>query len=146
MDAEKPRTGGHESPKSMDSVVKADRRWALRRGIDLTVDVTDSSGFTFTARMTEISEEGCRIHTYSAPALDRNLLHQVKVTGLDSLGAYVIWTSETDAGLTFSTPLDPVTVRGLVTKSLYARLSRRLARTGQAPDELGTLPPFPFKD
>ena len=123
-----------------------DRRRAQRRGIELDADVTDPSGFTVVAKITEISEEGCRIRTFSAPALDRDLLHTIKITGLDPIDAYVIWTSEDGAGFAFSTPLDPITVRSLVTKSLYARLSRRPMRTRSGPDELGTLPPFPFKD
>ena len=79
-------------------------------------------------------------------ALDRDVPHAIKITGLDPIGAYVIWTSEDGAGFTFSTPLNPITVRSLVTKSLYARLSRRLTGTRRGPDELGTLPPFPFEE
>jgi hypothetical protein len=123
-----------------------DRRWAQRRGIALDADITDRSGFTLPARITDISEEGCRIRTFSAPALERDLLHTIKITGLEPVGAYVIWTREDGAGFTFSTPLDPATVRSLVTKSLYARMSRRLARGGAETDDLGTLPPFPFEE
>jgi len=146
MEREQQRGVDHAFPVGEDDAIQPDHRWALRRGIELSADVTDSSGFTFAARITEISEEGCRIRTYSAPALNRHLLHEIKVTGLEPLGAYVVWASEEDVGLTFGTPLDPQTVRGLVTKSLYARLSRRMARAGRAHDELPPLPPFPFPD
>lgn len=139
--------GAEPAPGTSESgAQRADRRWALRRGIELAADVTDSSGFSFPARIVEISEEGCRLCTYDAPVLDRDQLHTIKVTGLEPLGAYVVWASGEDVGLTFATPLDPVTVRSLVTKSLYARLSRRLARAGRGADEFGSLPPFPFPD
>lgn len=146
MEREEQLGRDHASPLGEDEAGEPDRRWALRRGIEITADVTDSSGFTFAARITEISEEGCRLHAHAASALNRDLLHEIKVTGLDPVGAYVIWASGDEVGLTFSTPLDPVTVRNLVTKSLYARLSRRLSRGGQGLDELPPLPPFPFAD
>lgn len=139
---------GEDHPPSLgeDDGIQPDRRWSQRRGIELDADLTDSSGFTVPVRVTEISEEGCRIRTVSAPELERDLLHSIKITGLDPIGAYVIWSSEDGAGFTFSTPLDPITVRSLVTKSLYARLSRRVTRNRPGPDALGTLPPFPFED
>jgi len=146
MQRDEHRGEDHSPPVSEDDAVQPDRRSAQRRGIELDADVTDPSGFTIVARITEISEEGCRIRTYSAAALDRDVPHEIKITGLDPIGAYVIWTSEDGAGFTFSTPLDPITVRSMVTKSLYARLSRRQARTRRGPDELATLPPFPFED
>lgn len=138
--AEDPAPGGKDEAKPPE------RRWALRRGVELDADLADSSGFTLAVKITDISEEGCKIRTFSAPTLARDLVHEIKITGLEPIGVYVTWVGEADAGLTFTTPLDPVTVRGLVTKSLYARLSRRLSRGQRGEDELGTLPPFPFKD
>lgn len=146
MQPEEQRGEDDLRPLGDDDAPRPDRRWSQRRGIDLDADLTDSTGFTLVARITEISEEGCRLRTSSAPALDRDLLQEIKITGLDPIGAYVIWISEDGAGFTFSTPLDPMTVRSLVTKSLYARLSRRIVPTQRDPDELGTLPPFPFED
>ncbi len=141
------RPGAEQAvPGDQDDAVHADRRWALRRGIELSADITDAAGVAFAARVVEISEEGCRIRTSRAPELNRDLVHEIKVTGLEPVGAYVVWASGDDVGLAFSKPLDPLTVRSLVTKSVYARLSRRTARMGQGLDELPPLPPFPFGD
>lgn len=129
-----------------DDRAQPDRRWAMRRSIELDADLTDSAGVPSAVKVTDISEEGCMIRTLSGREPERHLLHEIKITGLDPLGAYVVWSGEGKAGLTFSTPLHPLTVRNLVTKSLYARLSRRLARTGPREDDLRPLPPFPFDD
>lgn len=123
-----------------------DRRWAMRRSIELDADLTDAAGVPCAVKVTNISEEGCMVRMLSGREPERHLLHEIKITGLEPLGAYVIWSKEGRAGLAFSTPLHPMTVRSLVTKSLYARLSRRVARTGQANDEFPALPPFPFDD
>ncbi|MCM0000664.1 MAG: hypothetical protein NBV68_14885, partial [Erythrobacter sp.] len=101
MQPEEQRGEDRSSPLGEDDAPRMDRRWAQRRCIELAADLTDSSGFTIAAKVTEISEEGCRIRTYSAPALDRDLHHEIKITGLDPIGAYVIWTSEDCAGFTF---------------------------------------------
>lgn len=77
-------------------------------------------------------------------ALDR--LHEIKVTGLDQLSAYVAWATEGKAGLTFTAPLQPAMVQSLVMKSLYARASRRTVNGMPDNGDLGTLPPFPFED
>ncbi|WP_285710492.1 PilZ domain-containing protein [Erythrobacter oryzae] len=146
MERQEQPGGEQAGPEGDDAAARADRRWALRRGIELTADVTDSTGFAFAARVIEISEEGCRLRTSAVPELNRDLVHQIKVTGLEPVDAYVVWTNGDDVGLTFGAPLDPVTVRSLVTKSLYARLSRRMARSAQGLDELPPLPPFPFSD
>ena len=146
MEPEEEPGKGHGLPVGEEPEALAERRWALRRGVDLAADVSDASGASFAARITEISEGGCRIRIASAPALSRDLPHEIKVTGLEPLGAYVVWASKDDVGLAFSTPLDPLTVRSLVTKSLYARLSRRMAGSGRGPDDLPPLPPFPFAD
>lgn len=129
-----------------DASAPLDRRWAMRRGVELEADLTDSTGRAFAARITDISEEGCTIRMLAPVEPDRDRLHEIKITGLEPLGAYVVWSGDGKAGLVFSTPLHSLTVRSLVTKSLYARLSRRMASTPQRDDAISTLPPFPFED
>jgi hypothetical protein len=123
----------------------AERRWALRRGIDLDADLSDTAGMSCVAKVTDISEEGCMIRFFADRDLARDLLHTIKVTGLEALSGYVIWSAEGKAGLAFATPLHPATVQSLVMKSHYARISRDMA-AGATPDRLPSLPPFPFDE
>ncbi len=120
-----------------------DRRWSLRRGIKLDADVTDSVGNRFAATVTDISEEGFCIRTNLDRKLLRDSLHTIKVTGHEPLTGYVIWSSQGKTGFAFGEPLHQSTVQGLVVKSLYSRLSRRLGRQGPG-DRIENLPPFPF--
>ena len=123
-----------------------DRRWSLRRGIEIDADISDSDGQSFAAKVTDISEDGCMIRTVCGQDLALDLLHEIKITGLEQLSAYVAWASGGKAGLTFTAPLQPAMVQSLVMKSLYARVSRRTVRGEPDNDSLGPLPPFPFKD
>ncbi len=123
-----------------------DRRWALRRSIDLDVELTDSAGLSYAAKVTNISEEGCQILTLSGSDLVRDRLHTIKIIGHGAITAYVIWTAKGKAGMTFSTPTGSATVKQLVMKSLYARMGRNLGRDASANDILPPLPPFPFDE
>lgn len=86
------------------------------------------------------------IRTISGRDLALDSLHEIKITGLELLSAYVAWASEGKAGLTFTAPLQPATVQSLVMKSLYARVSRRPLRGKADEDSFAPLPPFPFED
>ena len=123
-----------------------DRRWSERNSIDLDVELTDSAGLSYSAKLTDISEEGCMIRTLSGIDLVRDRLHTIKMIGQEAVAAYVIWSANGKAGLTFSSPSDPATVQSLVMKSLYARMSRHTVRNASANDSLPSLPPFPFDD
>ena len=123
-----------------------DRRWSLRRGIELDADLSDSDGQSFAGKVTDISEDGCLVRTVCGRNLALDRLHEIKITGLEQLSAYVAWASHGKAGLTFTAPLQPATVQSLVMKSLYARVSRRIVRGRPDADGLGPLPPFPFED
>lgn len=122
----------------------ADRRWALRRSIELAADLSDSSGMTCAALVTDISEEGCMIRFAKGQDLVRDRLHSIKISGLEALSAYVIWCAEGKAGVAFSEPLHPATVQNLVMKSHYARISRHMALKEGELERLPALPPFPF--
>jgi hypothetical protein len=122
-----------------------DRRWALRRGVELDADLTDSNGMSCAAQVIDISEEGCMLRLFSRTELERDLVHTIKVTGLEALSGYVIWCSGGRAGLTFSEPLHPATVQNLVMKSHYGRISRHMAHKNASQDNLPPLPPFPFE-
>ena len=121
-----------------------DRRWALRRSVELEADLTDTADLRYAAKVTEISEEGCTIRISSGQMLVRDRLHTIKITDLDALSGYVIWCSDGKAGMTFSEPLHPATVSDLLMKSHYARISRRMAGKNSAQDYLPPLPRFPF--
>ncbi|MFO6447116.1 PilZ domain-containing protein [Erythrobacter sp. NE805] len=130
-----------------DTGPAADRRWALRRKLELPADLKDADGHTHAATIVDISEEGCRIETASGREIDRHRLHTVKITGLEAIPAYVSWSRESSAGLTFAEPLHPAVVQNLVVKSLYARLSRfEENRKARGREGLSGLPPFPFGD
>jgi hypothetical protein len=124
---------------------EAERRWARRRGLELDADVTDAQGMSYAAKITDISEEGCSLRTLCGSDLVRELVHEIKVTGLDVINAYVIWSAEGRAGLSFATPLQSATVENLVMKSLYARLSRPVVNRRVTEDHFRPLGPFPFK-
>ena len=124
--------------------MEQDRRWALRRSVELEADLTDSADLRYAAKVTEISEEGCAIRISSGQVLVRDRLHTIKITGLDALSGYVIWCSDGKAGMTFSEPLASATVSNLLMKSHYARISRRMAGKNSAQDYLPPLPRFPF--
>lgn len=126
--------------------MKQDRRWSMRRSIDLDVELTDLDGLSYAAKLTDISEEGCLIRTLSGNDLVHDRLHTIKITGHEAVTGCVAWSEKGKAGLTFSEPLDPATVQSLVMKSLYSRMSRRTARDASAIDRLPPLPPFPFDD
>lgn len=126
--------------------MEQERRWAVRRGIELDADLTDTAGLLCAAKVTDISEEGCMIRISSKQELVRDNLHTLKVTGMDALSGYVIWCSEGKAGLIFSEPLDHATVQSLVMKSHYARISRYKAEESASKDRLPPLARFPFKD
>lgn len=128
----------------MTGPIKPDRRWAIRRSIDLDADLTDTAGLRCTAKVTDISEEGCMIRFHSGRNLESHLLHSIKVTGLEVLSGYVIWCADGTAGLVFNEPLSPATVQDLVMKSLYAKMSRRMTQQKGPADILPPLPPFPF--
>lgn len=121
-----------------------DRRWALRRGVELNAEVTDSIDAAFPATVIDISEEGCMLRTACRIDLARDRLHFIKITGLDALDCYVIWCEDHEAGLTFGKPLHSVTVHNLVMKSHYAKISRHMAQTPRHVDDVRELPPFPF--
>ena len=121
-----------------------DRRWSVRRSIDLDVELTDSAGLSYAAKLTDISEKGCMIRTLSGSDLVRDRLHTIKMIGQEAVAGYVIWSANGKADLTFSSPSDPATVQSLVMKSLYARTSRHTVRNASANDSLPSLPPFPF--
>ncbi|HEY6964278.1 MAG TPA: PilZ domain-containing protein [Erythrobacter sp.] len=121
-----------------------DRRWALRRNIELAADLSDSSGMICAALLTDISEEGCMIRLAKGQDLVRDRLLMIKVSGLEALAAYVIWCAEGKAGVAFSEPLHPATVQNLVMKSHYARISRHMALKAGDLERLPALPPFPF--
>lgn len=124
--------------------VEPDPRWAIRRSIDLDADLTDSAGMRCTAKVTDISEEGCMIRLPSGRILERHLLHSIKVTGLEALSGYVIWCADGKGGLVFSEPLSPAMVQNLVMKSLYAKISRQVAQQKGPADILPPRAPFPF--
>jgi hypothetical protein len=130
-----PENGGEGEP---------DRRWALRRSVELDADLTDTAELTYAAKVTEISEEGCTIRISSGQMLVRDRLHTIKIMGLDALSGYVIWCSDGKAGMTFSEPLHPATVSDLLMKSHYVTISRRMAGKTSSKDYLPPLPPFPF--
>ncbi len=130
----------------MTGPIEPDRRWAIRRSIDLDADLTDTAGMQCTAKVIDISEEGCMIRFHSGRNLERHLLHSIKVTGLEALSGYVIWCADGRAGLVFSEPLNPATVQNLVMKSLYAKISRQMAQQKGPADILPPLAPFPFDD
>lgn len=105
-----------------------DRRWALRRGIQIDADLRDSAGLRCSVTVTEISEEGCAIETDPALDLTRNSLHTIHVNGFLPLKAYVIWSSGGRVGLALSEPLHPITVQRFADKSVFDRLLHRLSR------------------
>lgn len=136
----------HRAMPANDDGIPADRRWALRRGIELVADLTDTAGLSYAARVTDLSEEGCMIRTLSGQDLARDSLHEIKITGLEAMSAYVVWAADGKAGLTFSSPLQPATVQNLVMKSLYSKLSQRMVRDAQSDEGLAPRGPFPFDD
>lgn len=137
---------GHSGMGANDDETPKDRRWALRRGIELVADLTDSAGITCPAKVTDISEEGCMIRTLSGSDLAKDSLYEIKITGLELISAYVAWTANGKAGLTFTSPLHAATVQNLVMKSLYSKLSQRMVRDAKPDDYLGPRGPFPFDD
>lgn len=129
----------------MDNVnLQWDRRWALRRGVELTAEVRDSAGAAFPATVTDISEEGCMLRTTCRIDFVRDRLHAIKITGLEEMDCYVVWCEDYKSGLMFGKPLHSVTVQNLVMKSHYAKISRHMAHTRRHEDDLLDLPPFPF--
>lgn len=125
-----------------ESNAHADRRWALRRTIDLTADVMGPDGARFPAKIMDISEEGCMLRTWPGCAFDRNRLYTIKVTGLSGLFGYVIWSAEGRTGIAFGEPLHPANVQSLVMKSHYSKISRHLAGRRVPKHLLGDLPPL----
>lgn len=123
-----------------------DRRWALRPGVELDADIIDAAGLVYAAKVLDISEEGCLVRTLSGSNLVRERLHEIKVTGMDSLSGYVIWAVGGKAGIAFGDPLHAATVQNLVMKSHYGRISRFMARRN-GPDECPDLHRrSPFED
>lgn len=109
--------------------VPKNRRWALRRAIQLEANVTDSAGLTYAAQVTDISQEGCGIQLTSGSNLMRTRLHTIQAKGLGPLTAYVIWSADSNAGLAFSEPCDPAIIESLTAESLYDVLRRALAHS-----------------
>ena len=123
-----------------------DRRWALRRSVEIDFDLSDGEGLSCAATVTDISEDGCMIRVAPEHDLVPDRLHTIKVTGVRVLSGHVIWCSGGKAGLAFSEPLYPAQVQDLVMKSHYTRISRNMAKKGDANDYLPSLPPFPFEN
>lgn len=123
-----------------------DKRWAWRRGIALEADLADGAELIGRATITDISEEGCRIHFSSGTDPVRDRVHTLKITGLEAIACYVIWCSDGRAGVEFSQPLDAAMVQSLVMKSHYAKISRRMAHKDGSRDDLPPLGPFPFDE
>lgn len=126
--------------------MEQDRRWALRRSIELEADLIDAEQMKYAAKITNISEEGCTIRISLRQTLVRDRLHTIKITGLDALSGYVIWCSDGKAGLAFSEPLHSETVKRLLMNSHYAKICRNFATKNGANDYLPPLPPFPFEN
>lgn len=122
-----------------------DRRWNLRRGVELNAEVTDSAGAAFLAKVIDISEEGCMLRTVYRIDFARDCVHAIKITGLEEIDCYVVWCEDHKAGVTFGRPLHSVTVQNLVMKSHYAKISRHMAQAGKRGDDLLDLPPFPLQ-
>lgn len=123
-----------------------DRRWAMRRKVEMEVAVTDTEGLSYSATLTDISEDGCMIRLASEQDLVGNRLHTVKIPGARGLAGYVIWCSGGKAGLAFSEPLYPAQVEALVLNSHYTGIARNMAKIGAMEDHLPSLPPFPFEN
>lgn len=111
----------------IDLEFQGDRRWCSRRSIELDVELISTDNVLSIAKMTDISEEGCMVQTFSRCDLT-NDLYTIKLPGQDELEGYVIWTADGCAGFAFTSPLHPVSVQSLVMKSLYAKLNRHLAQ------------------
>lgn len=97
--------------------VQKNRRWALRRAIELDANVTDSAGLIYAAKVTDISEEGCGIQLASGSNLMRNRLHTIQAKGLGPVTAYVMWSADGNAGLAFSEPRDPGIIESLMAEA-----------------------------
>lgn len=123
-----------------------ERRWSYRRSIELEADITDISGETRAATLSDLSEDGCQIEVHAGPDLAVDDLYDIAIVGFDPLGAQVVWAAQGKSGLTFTTPLTSAEVEKLVMTSLYARLTRRAPSAAPSDGALDTLPPFPFED
>ena len=97
--------------------IEKNRRWALRSWMDLDVDVTDSAGLAYVATVTDISEDGCAIRISPDCKLVHDRIHTIKATGFGPLAAYVIWSSENNAGLAFCEPCNPAIIQSIKAES-----------------------------
>lgn len=122
----------------------SDRRWAMRRSIELDADIVDAAGLVYAAKVLDISEEGCMVRTLAGSDLVRDRLHDIKMIGMDALTGYVIWSEDGKAGIAFSEPLHTATVQNLVMKSHYGRISRFMAQKGATDAFTDLHRPFPF--
>lgn len=144
-----PESVGQQAPLSsllsmQELGLQGDKRWALRRHIEVDATLTDPDGLVFSVNLTNISEEGCAIRTTSRVELARDVIHSLKVTGLGPLPCHLVWLSDNKAGLAFCESLHPAIVQNLVMKSLHARIILRMAQPERFDSRLENLPPFPF--
>lgn len=128
----------------MDSDSNGDRRWALRRAIDASAQISNGAGLCQAATITDLSEEGCMVRVLAATDLPRDCLYTISVSGLAAFSGYLVWAKDDKAGFALNAPLQSTTVQSAVVKSYYAKIARQMAEIERGDRKLADLPQFPF--
>lgn len=108
----------------LDTDVRSDRRWSTRYSVAMDAKLRDSSGVSYTGKITEISQDGCGVSISPATELQTDRLYTLTVPNFPSLDAYVIWTSEERSGFAFTQPMDEMVLRRFALKSLHNLLEK----------------------
>ena len=86
-----------------------ERRRIRRSRLLMAGTVRERTRGAIEAKISDLSERGCRIECVGAPFAGTQIW--VRVPGLESQSAIVIWSQGSNAGLQFSNPLHPAVAR-----------------------------------
>lgn len=92
-----------------------ERRWVIRYLYQLPAVFRAHGRNRISARILDLSKNGCRIELDRALAAGERV--SIRLSGLESRSALVVWSKQGEAGLEFEQPLHPAVVRMLVLRA-----------------------------
>lgn len=88
---------------------KEEQRFLRRSRVLISCSFRERSRSAVDARISDLSERGCRLESPLTPMPGSHIW--VRLPGLESQGALVIWSSGTNVGIEFESPLHPAVAR-----------------------------------
>ena len=115
----------HRAPQGSTPV---NRRGVLRHPVEVEGQLSTVPGGPVTVRLTDISEEGCRI--VRPRALTRDTAITLSFGGFTPFDATVVWTSPAAAGLQFDQPVHSALIAQVVAAARGRKSPKRLLAPG----------------